>query len=121
MVPEALDTVERVMAADFWQRALAAEERHVEVPFAARIDGAGGAPPTILHGVIDLAFRGPEGWELIDYKTDQEEIARLADRYAPQVRAYAEHWGRLLGRPPAFAGLYAVRNGELSSQQLSLR
>ncbi|OGK85260.1 MAG: hypothetical protein A2X53_12835 [Candidatus Rokubacteria bacterium GWA2_70_23] len=115
VVPEALDTVERVMAAEFWQRALAAEERHVEVPFAARIDGAGGTPPTILHGVIDLAFRGPEGWELIDYKTDQEHIARLADRYAPQVKAYAEHWGRLLGRPPAFAGLYAVRNGELST------
>jgi hypothetical protein len=33
-IPEGLDTVERVMTAEFWQQAMAAEERAVEVPFA---------------------------------------------------------------------------------------
>jgi hypothetical protein len=43
------------MASDLWQRAMAAEERLVEVPFAVKVPG-NGSPPTILHGIIDLAF-----------------------------------------------------------------
>jgi hypothetical protein len=58
VIPEALDTVERVMAAEFWQEAQSADERAVEVPFAVRVATAG-APPKLLHGVIDLAFKTP--------------------------------------------------------------
>jgi ATP-dependent helicase/nuclease subunit A len=112
VIPEALDTVERVMAADFWQEAQAAEERAVEVPFAARM-GDPGALPRLLHGVIDLAFRTAPGWTLIDYKTDQlgEGVDQLAARYAPQIRAYADHWSAQLNIPTR-AGLHFIRNGE---------
>ncbi len=112
VIPEALDTVERVMAAEFWRRALAAEERHVEVPFAARVETAG-APPRLLHGVIDLAFRTPAGWELIDYKTDQVpgNTSSLVARYRPQVLAYARQWSAMVGAPVR-AGLHFVRADE---------
>jgi ATP-dependent helicase/nuclease subunit A len=113
VVPDALDTVERVMASDLWQRALAAEELHAEVPFAVRLEGEDGTP-RILHGVIDLAFRGPDGWELLDYKTDQADVATLAARYGDQVRQYAAQWATLTGGPVGRAGVYAVREQAVS-------
>ena len=113
VVPDALDTVERVMASDLWERALAAEELLVEVPFAVRLEGDDGVP-RVLHGVIDLAFRGPDGWELVDYKTDQADMATLAARYGDQVRQYAVHWTAVVDGPVSRASLYAVREQGLS-------
>ena len=112
VIPEALDTVERVMTADFWREAMAAEERAVEVPFAARVEEAG-ATPRLLHGVIDLAYRTAAGWTLIDYKTDQlaPGLDALAARYAPQIRAYADRWRAQLGVETR-AGLHFIRSGE---------
>ena len=112
VIPDALDTVERVMAAEFWQEAQAADERAVEVPFAVRVEEAG-APSRLLHGVIDLAFKTGAGWTLIDYKTDQlaAGVDQLVARYAPQIRAYADHWSAHLGVTTR-AGLHFIRNGE---------
>ncbi len=111
VIPEALDTVERVMTAEFWQQA-AAEERAVEVPFAVRVETPGAAP-RLLHGVIDLAFKTAGGWTLIDYKTDQlgPGVDQLAAHYAPQIRAYADHWSAQLGTTTR-AGLHFIRSGE---------
>ena len=36
---------------------------HHEVPLAARMDDG---LPTVLQGVIDLVYRTPEGWEVVD-------------------------------------------------------
>ena len=112
VIPEALDTVERVMAADFWREALAAEERAVEVPFAVTVPPAEG-PPRLLHGVVDLAYRTSTGWTLIDYKTDQlgAGVDALVTRYAPQIRAYADHWRAQLGAPTR-AALHFIRSGD---------
>ena len=112
VVPEALDTVERVMTAEFWQEALAAGERAVEVPFAVIVE-APGATPRLLHGVIDLAYRTADGWTLIDYKTDQlgAGVEALASRYAAQIRAYTTHWSAQLGVTTR-AGLHFIRSGE---------
>jgi ATP-dependent helicase/nuclease subunit A len=109
VIPEALDTVDAVMQSDFWRQAMAAEERHVEAPFAVAV-AAGAAPPQILHGVIDLAFRTADGWHLIDYKTDQAPPAALPAMYGEQAAAYATHWASLAGAPVAGLGLYAVRS-----------
>jgi len=109
VVPEALDTVERVLASDLWQQARAAHELDVEIPFASR------TATGILYGVIDLAFRTDTGWSLIDYKTDQLDLATLTTQYANQVRQYATHWSTLTGAPTAYAGLYGVRAGQLSA------
>ncbi len=112
VIPEALDTVERVMLTEFWREAMAAEERAVEVPFAVRVE-QGGAVPRLVHGVIDLAFKTAGGWTLIDYKTDElaPGTEALAARYAPQIQAYADHWSAQLGTPTR-AGLHFIRNGE---------
>jgi ATP-dependent exoDNAse (exonuclease V) beta subunit len=117
VVPDALDTVERVMASDLWQRALAAEELLVEVPFAVRLTGDDGTP-RVLHGVVDLVFLGPDGWELVDYKTDQVDLKTLAARYGEQVRQYATQWAALTRGPVGHASIYAVREQARSANLL---
>jgi hypothetical protein len=51
--------------------------------------------------VIDLAFKTAEGWTLIDYKTDELGVGSdpLITLYAPQIRAYANHWSAQPGTP----------------------
>jgi ATP-dependent helicase/nuclease subunit A len=117
VLPEALDTVERVMASELWRRALAAEERQVEAPFAARVEGDGGVPH-ILYGVVDLAFRKAGSWSILDYKTDQAGLQALAPRSCEQVGLYASRWAALTGDPVIYAGILAARHGEVSGDLL---
>ena len=112
LVPEALDTVEHVMDSEFLRRAQPAVERQVEVPFAVRIGD--GATPTILHGVIDLAFRQPDGRNLADSKTDRADMEVLERQYAAQANSYAAQSVRLTGGSVFHAGLFSVRLRGLS-------
>jgi ATP-dependent helicase/nuclease subunit A len=124
---ELVALVESVAASDVWERAeraRAAGQLLVEVPFAVRLSGSeyeamvaratngGGAgtapspPPAalreVVEGVIDLAFLDEGGWVIADYKSDVAaegiEPARL-DRYKAQVGMYAAAWERLTGQP----------------------
>jgi ATP-dependent exoDNAse (exonuclease V) beta subunit len=120
VVPEALDTVTAVMEAEFWERAMAAENPMVEVPLAVRLEAHSG-PPRILYGVVDLTFETPDGRSLIDYKTDHADTAALALRYREQVQHYVQQWHRLDERPTVFAGLYSVFNQQLSENLVNDR
>jgi ATP-dependent helicase/nuclease subunit A len=70
------EIVRRAVRGRFWR------ELYVGAPFGGRV----------LEGFVDLLFEGPEGLEVVDYKTDQvrsdAEIARLAARYRLQGAAY---------------------------------
>jgi ATP-dependent exoDNAse (exonuclease V) beta subunit len=59
-------------------------------------------PPILLEGVIDLAFREPDGWVVADYKTDvgtDPEFAARQLSYRRQVELYADAWAKLTGDP----------------------
>ena len=89
-VPEALEAVQRVMASEMWKEALASEACDVEVPFTLVTKAVGGTP-TLVSGVIDLAYRAEDGWCIVDYKTDQlggRPAASLLDRYGAQLDSY---------------------------------
>lgn len=47
----------------------------------------------LLEGIIDLLFEGPDGLEIVDYKTDRaggdEELSEVSGRYRLQGAAYA--------------------------------
>jgi ATP-dependent helicase/nuclease subunit A len=78
-------------------RELAADGRG-PAPAADAPDG----PPVLLEGVIDLAFREPDGWVVADYKTDvgtDPEFAARQLSYRRQVELYAEAWAKLTGDP----------------------
>jgi ATP-dependent exoDNAse (exonuclease V) beta subunit len=115
-VDEALQTVASVTASPLWQRAGRAEQTLVEVPFTRCLPAATEEDvPTLLRGVIDLAFLEAGGWVIVDYKTDAaspEELPRLAAHYEGQVRAYRQSWVEMTGQAVKEAGLYFTRAGQ---------
>jgi ATP-dependent helicase/nuclease subunit A len=60
----------------------------------------GEAPRRVLEGVVDLVFREPDGWVVVDYKTDlgtDPTFAARQEAYRRQVDLYADAWSRLTG------------------------
>lgn len=58
----------------------------------------------LMQGVVDCWFDTPEGLVILDFKSDRVTEATLAGRreeYRPQLEAYAQALGQLLGRPVA--------------------
>jgi ATP-dependent helicase/nuclease subunit A len=70
-----------------------------EVYVAAPVDGA------LVEGFIDLLYETPEGFVVVDYKTDrvpsEAELDAALDRYRLQGAAYALALTETLGRPVA--------------------
>lgn len=56
----------------------------------------------LMQGVVDCWFDTPQGLVILDFKSDRVTEATLAERseeYRPQLEAYAQALGQLLGRP----------------------
>jgi len=107
-----LATVRSVTASPLWHRARASEQCLVEVPI--RITEPGDVP-TLARGVIDLAFREPDGWVIVDYKSDSigpDGPDALVRHYAPQVATYARLWSCCTGATVKEQGLYFTDAGE---------
>jgi ATP-dependent helicase/nuclease subunit A len=70
----------------------------------------------VLEGFVDLLFEGPDGLEIVDYKTDgvrsDEEVDRLAARYRLQGAAYAATVRAATGRPVRRCTFLFLRAGE---------
>jgi len=76
------------------------------------------APPWILEGVVDLAFRERGGWVIADYKTDvgtDADFPRRAEGYRRQVDLYARAWARLTGEPVKERILFYTAQGRTES------
>ena len=104
----AVETARRVCRSELWRRAQAAKERLTETPFEILWPGDGGLP-TLVRGVIDLAFREAAGWVIVDYKTDdtsRRKVETLVEQYTPQVQVYRRVWQESVGQTVAEAGLY---------------
>ncbi len=111
-IPRAVDVVESVAQAGFWQEALKAEECHVEAPFAIRLT-APDTVPSVVHGIIDLVYRSGEGWNVLDYKTDQvSKASELVDRYRSQITQYVDAWQKVTKSSGAEGALYSVRTNQ---------
>jgi ATP-dependent helicase/nuclease subunit A len=121
-VGEALDTVEALRRAPFWEDPCGANAVHVEIPFAVFLEagqslapGQPAAVPTVVHGVIDLAYRRQDGWRILDYKTDRlpsydpscDPI--VFDRHGTQLTEYRAAWERVTGEVVSGQGIVLVR------------
>jgi ATP-dependent helicase/nuclease subunit A len=83
-----------------------------EVPFT--VERTDGPTPVFLEGVIDLAFREPDGWVIVDYKTDRgddPDFSSRSESYRVQLRIYADAWEGLVGEPVKERLLWFVRSG----------
>lgn len=89
-------------------RVLASRRVLREVP-VARLDGE-----TFVEGFADLAFEESDGWVVMDYKTDHldDDGARLASRYRPQVEAYRDALSAA-GMNVKDAGLWFSESGDV--------
>jgi ATP-dependent helicase/nuclease subunit A len=94
VIDVALDTVQTVSEAEFWEEARASAECHEEAPFGMRVEGGSGTK--LLTGAIDLVYRRRDTWHLLDYKTDTHGLdADLSDKYGAQIDAYEKAWSRI--------------------------
>ena len=114
--PALRNLIESILASEFWQRALKAERRFVEVPFSLKASGLElgrkDKLPVILTGVIDLVFRESGGWVIADYKSDEvggpEHLQSLLDYYSPQVKLYSRFWAEITGETIKETGLFFI-------------
>jgi ATP-dependent exoDNAse (exonuclease V) beta subunit len=76
-----------------------ASERYHELPYTQAHSKWGSD-----SGRIDLLFHSPDGWRLIDFKTDElhDEAALYAavDEYRPQMQRYIAATAHFLGETP---------------------
>ena len=63
-----------------------------EAPVSIVLDG------TLVDGQVDLAFETPDGWTVVDFKTDAE-LGRSEEVYRRQVALYAHAIATVTGRP----------------------
>ncbi len=93
-----LPLVERTAASDAWKALLACGVPQVELTVMRRTESDG--RETITEGVIDAAARGPNGWRIVDWKSDAVDDAAWSarhEKYARQVDAYVSMLASLTG------------------------
>jgi len=114
-VAEAVQVVVQVTQSENWGRVRSAETRYAEVPFAVCHVENGGSR-NVVEGVIDLVYRTRDGWEILDYKTDQitgSGVEGLVRHYEPQLLTYREYWQNIVAEPVHRSGIYAVRGNRI--------
>lgn len=105
-----IDTVQAVIDSELWKRARAAVRCYSELPFD--LSGRREGRETIIRGVIDLIFEEPDGWVIVDYKSDSvdiEDIDSLREYYRPQLIEYKSHWEALTRTKVKELGLFVTR------------
>ena len=83
---------------------------------AARYDPRSAAGDTMmLQGVVDCCFETPQGITVVDFKTDrvfrEEDLARRAEEYRPQLEAYSRALAQVLEKPVVRRVLYFLAPG----------
>ncbi len=64
----------------------------------------------MLQGIADCLFEEPDGYVLVDYKTDNVKSEQeLLDRYASQLVLYKAAFGGILDKPIKSAYIYSFR------------
>ena len=107
-LPNALDVLQHFRNSEIWKEIQTSETVYTEVPFAVSqaVDNAN----EIIRGVIDLVYRLPKGWKIVDYKTNivktDEDVQALCEQTADQVNTYAKHWENFTGETVVAKGLW---------------
>ena len=113
-LPNALDALQHFRNSEIWTEVQTSETVYTEVPFA--VSQAEDNANEIIRGVIDLVYRLPEGWKIVDYKTNavktDEDVRALCEQTADQVNTYAKHWEKFTGETVVAKGLWLTKRRE---------
>jgi len=98
-IQEAKALLQRLRGHPLFAEIDTAIERHHEVPFIG-VSAQGNAQP----GFMDCFFRTPEGWILVDFKTDElknrQALLAAQEIYTPQILRYRQAVEKWLGIVP---------------------
>jgi ATP-dependent exoDNAse (exonuclease V) beta subunit len=101
---------EAVRGGRFWR------EMYVGVPATDEPDGP------VIEGIIDLLIETPDGYTVVDYKTDavgdDEQFAQVMDRYRLQGATYALAVERTLGRPVSRCVFLLLRGSSVVEREV---
>jgi ATP-dependent exoDNAse (exonuclease V) beta subunit len=90
----------RLAAHPLWAEILAAEPAQHEIPFVTSSPSG-----QVQSGQIDLLWRTPEGWRIVDFKTDNltdpTQVAAAVERHRGQVERYVRSAANILGSAPS--------------------
>ena len=113
-LPNALDALQHFRNSEIWKEIQTSETVYTEVPFA--VSQAENNANEIIRGVIDLVYRLPRGWKIVDYKTNSvktdEDVQALCEQTADQVNTYAKHWENFTGETVITKGLWLTERRE---------
>lgn len=122
---EVFKEIERFQRSQLWERIRRSPRKFTEVSFILKVEekhkiyqflGREDRVPVILSGAMDLVFKEPEGWVIVDYKTDrlkdQKELDILVESFGQQVRVYAWVWEELTGEKVKGGEIYFVHMKE---------
>ncbi|MDE7122544.1 MAG: PD-(D/E)XK nuclease family protein, partial [Oscillospiraceae bacterium] len=74
----------------------------------------------IIIGTVDLLFHEPDGWVILDYKTDQSQPAEeLLRKYSKQLGFYQKAMEQILGEPVKQAYIYYFTEDQTLEVDLS--
>ena len=85
---DVLADLERTLEHPLLQRARKSAHHVFEMPLVLHRSRNGGSE--IIEGQADLVFEEPQGWVVVDFKSDREFDPELQRRYQQQVALYAE-------------------------------
>lgn len=95
---------EQLQRSPLWTRLQKLENCQGEVPFVAQMQ------EQVMEGRVDLIIFSPDSVLVVDWKTDHLPPEDLLRRYQPQLTAYEQALGTLLGRPVQ-AVIYSTVHG----------
>ena len=114
--------IERFFASDLYRRLMAENKVRREFKFSVLVPAkeyfpvAEDAPEenVLLQGVIDCLIETPEGFVVLDFKTDRIKKGgedERAEKYRPQLAAYARAVQEIYGKPVRDCVLYFFHTG----------
>ena len=124
--PEQASAVDTAALERFLQSSLADEIRAGsnvlrEYRFTLLVDAsfydpaASAGDEMLLQGVVDCCFETEQGITVVDFKTDrvfrEEDLARRAEEYRPQLEAYSRALAQVLEKPVVRRVLYFLAPG----------
>ena len=87
-----IKVIDKAIQNDLWKRMSVAKEKYFEVPFS------GMEKDIVVRGVIDMIFKEPDGWVIVDYKTDDfERDPKRKAAYENQLKIYEKFWTEIAG------------------------
>lgn len=112
--------IRKFFEGELGQRLLSSSQVRREVPFNLQVpaervfpEATGSGEMVLIQGVMDLYFREPEGWVLLDYKTDRRvrpDSGQL-EAYRQQLGLYREALETMTGVPVIRTCLYLFSAG----------